>query len=446
MEKLNIEKYFKISNFLKSKNEKDFKLYRQNFYKKDKTYKDREKLAYLFEYYKSENSEENEAEKIIGSIEFFEKLLFIVFFILAFAITFLFYNKEVNVYLYLLSSVFLPLAYLLYLAYRHFSYKFPSKRAEFSFLNELLKKKFKDFKDEHSYVIKTYSVMVFIKTGISYTLGVLLATILIFSVYKVTFYTETTYGANDYIEVIEGKKTNKVEANSNTKENISTGQRKHYSSAYWSRLITIVLFIMIALKIVLYFLARRNNRKTIKQALEKQGKDFFNILKTTVYIGGNKEYKQKDISFYKEKEPKNKISDKNENIENFYILYYQIDENEQDNIQFDIVEENKYLKNKNFYTYSYGLFEQEDEDLNTLEKLDNLVIVYTSPQTIPDESFKEDILRIKNGTKVRNIWIVPLKDEDEKLFLLKKDDKDYAKWEKIIKKIDDVNIRIHFDV
>lgn len=49
-------------------------------------------------------------------------------------------------------------------------------------------------------------------------------------------------------------------------------------------------------------------------------------------------------------------------------------------------------------------------------------------------------------SNVTDIWIVPLKDDNDKLELLRKDDKDYKKWEKVIANIDNNHVRIHFDV
>lgn len=277
--------------------------------------------------------------------------------------------------------------------------------------------------------------MLWIKSAIFYSIGALITTMLIFNFVGVKFYSGNTYGANDY------EKSYQQTQNINlTNNKISTNSlKKDESSAYWSRVITAALIIMIILKIVLYFLARRNNIITIKQALINQGKDFFNILQKNVDIGSNETNNKEDNPF--ENKPQNGLK---QEYNKYYILYYQIDLDEQSKIQFNI-SNHDYLKNKTFNSYSYELFGKEEDDILTLKKLNNLVIVYTSPETIPDERFKKNMMEILESN-VNDIWIIPLKHNMDSLQLLRKDDKDYKKWEKVIANIDNNHVRIHFDV
>ena len=437
--KLNFEQYLKVSEFLNSKNSEDFKNYKKEFYKKNSEYKIGEKLKYLEEYYDGESKKKDESQNILEDIFILKRILIGFALFLGFLLTVLYYEKEVDVGLYIITSVIFPLSYFFYLVYRHFSYKFPDKY-EPSILNKVLKIKFENFKDELSHVLKTYSTMLWIKSAIFYSIGALITTMLIFNLVGVKFYSGNTYGANDYEKSYQQTENINLLDKNLTNNKISTNSlKKDESSAYWSRVITAVLIVMIILKIVLYFLARRKNIKTIKQALINQGEDFFNILEKNVDIGSNETNNKEDNPF--ENKPQSRLE---QEYNKYYILYYQINSDEQSKIQFNI-SNHDYLKNKTFNSYSYGLFGKKEDDILTLKKLNNLVIVYISPETIPDERFKKNMIEILESN-VTDIWIVPLKDDNDKLELLRKDDKDYKKWEKVIANIDNNHVRIHFDV
>lgn len=437
--KLNFEQYLKVSEFLNSKNSEDFKNYKKEFYKKNSEYKIGEKLKYLLEYYDGKSINKDESQNILEDIFILKRILIGFALFLGFLLTVLYYEKEVDVGLYIITSVIFPLSYFFYLVYRHFSYKFP-KKYEPSILNRVLKIKFENFKNELSHVLKTYSTMLWIKSAIFYSIGALITTMLIFNLVGVKFYSGNTYGANDYEKSYQQTENiNLLDKNLTNNKISNNSLKKVESSAYWSRVITAVLIVMIILKIILYFLARRNNIKTIEQALINQGKDFFNILEKNVDIGSNETNNKEDKPF--ENKPQSRLE---QEYNKYYILYYQINSDEQSKIQFNI-SNHDYLKYKTFNSYSYGLFGKKEDDILTLKKLNNLVIVYISPETIPDERFKKNMIEILESN-VTDIWIVPLKDDNDKLELLRKDDKDYKKWEKVIANIDNNHVRIHFDV
>lgn len=433
MTKLNLKQYFDISNFLKNKTDKDFKEFKTEFLKED--YNDDKKLYYLKKYYKPEDKK---TDNIFETILLIEGGVLLFSFLIGFVFTFLFYDKEINIKLYAITSICFPLLYFVYLLFRNYTYKFPTK-AEQSVLNLLLKKKFRNFDEGHSHVIKIHSILLWMKIAISYTIGVFVATMIIFSVYSVTFYSGTTYGANDYnVSYQSTSDTNK----SNSSVQIAVAeQNKHHSSAYWSKIITYVLAIMIVLKLIIYLFARKNNILTMEQALINQGKDLFDVLKTNTEIGLSEECNKVELINEYEK---HNISEKQEKIDSkdYYILYYQISPDIQSKIKYNISNEDN-LKDKTFSSYSYGLFDKDEDDIQTLEKLNNLVVVYTSAETIPDEAFKRNMQDILKS--VTDIWIVPLKDDNNELNLLEKEDKDYNKWEKVIKNINNNHIRIHFD-
>lgn len=443
--KLDFEQYLKVSEFLNNKNSEDFKNYKKEFYKKNSEYNSKDELKYLLEYYDRESINKDESQNILQIMIILKRILIGFAFSLGLILTVLYYDndKKVDIGLYSITSVIFPLLYFLYLAYIHFSYKFPKKN-EPSILNLFLKNKFENFKDELSHVLKTYSTMLWIKSVIYYSIGALITTMLVFKLAGVTFYSGTAYGANDYEKSNQQiEKIISLDKNLTNNKISNNSPKKDESSAYWSRVITAVLIIMIILKIVLYFLARRNNIKTIKQALVNQGEDFFNILKTNADIGLSVDDNE-DILLTNQAQNKLNIEEKR-SLKKYYILYYEINPEDQSKIQYNISNEEN-LKNKEFSSYSYCLLKKVKDDINTLKELSNLVIIYTSPETIPDETFKENIIEILTKTQTNDIWIIPLKDEFGKLQLLRKNDKDYNKWDDMIKNINNNHIRIHFDI
>ncbi len=443
--KLDFEQYLKVSEFLNNKKSEDFKNYKKEFYKKNSEYNSKDELKYLLEYYDRESINKDESQNILQIMIILKRILIGFAFSLGLILTVLYYDndKKVDIGLYSITSVIFPLLYFLYLAYIHFSYKFPKKN-EPSILNLFLKNKFENFKDELSHVLKTYSTMLWIKSVIYYSIGALITTMLVFKLAGVTFYSGTAYGANDYEKSNQQiEKIISLDKNLTNNKISNNSPKKDESSAYWSRVITAVLIIMIILKIVLYFLARRNNIKTIKQALVNQGEDFFNILKTNADIGLSVDDNE-DILLTNQAQNKLNIEEKR-SLKKYYILYYEINPEDQSKIQYNISNEEN-LKNKEFSSYSYCLLKKVKDDINTLKELSNLVIIYTSPETIPDETFKENIIEILTKTQTNDIWIIPLKDEFGKLQLLRKNDKDYNKWDDMIKNINNNHIRIHFDI
>lgn len=443
--KLDFEQYLKVSEFLNNKNSEDFKNYKKEFYKNNSKYNSKDKLKYLLDYYKSKSIKKDESQNILQIMIILKRILIGFAFSLGLILTVLYYDndKKVDIGLYSITSVIFPLLYFFYLAYIHFSYKFPTKN-EPSILNLFLKNKFDNFKDELSHVLKTYSTMLWIKSVIYYSIGALITTMLVFKLAGVTFYSGTAYGANDYEKSNQQiEKIISLDKNLTNNKISNNSPKKDESSAYWSRVITAVLIIMIILKIVLYFLARRNNIKTIKEALVNQGEDFFNILKTSADIGLSVDDNE-DILLTNQAQNKLNIEEKR-SLKKYYILYYEINPEDQSKIQYNISNEEN-LKNKEFSSYSYCLLKKVKDDINTLKELSNLVIIYTSPETIPDETFKENIIEILTKTQTNDIWIIPLKDEFGKLQLLRKNDKDYNKWDDMIKNINNNHIRIHFDI
>jgi hypothetical protein len=439
--KFNIEIYLNISEFLKTKTQNDFQNHKKEFYKNHKKFDEKKRLNYLLEYYDYEKKDENN-NKEYSSIHTFiliKKFLPLIFLLLGFFITWFWFDKdEINLKIYFLVSIIPPFIILFYAIYKQF---FSNNKSDLSFLIYLLKKiNFQNFEfnKDFLYVIKISKLFIWI--AIWYEIGILIATITIFSVFSVTFYSGTTYGANDY------QITRNINVSST--KNIKTEKKyTQYSSAFWSKIITFLLIIMIFSKLLLYFLVQKKSIKIIKEALINSGDEFFYVLKNNVYIGQSEknikiEKQNLDTTEIKKVQKKELTKD---DINHYDVLYYQIDLEEQSKINFNLSNEES-LKNKTFSSYAYRLFGKKEEDNIILKKLKNLVIIYTSPQTIPDEQFKRNMLEILNLDNVHYIWIIPLKDENNRFSLIKKDDKDYAKWDKIIKKINDKNIRIYSEL
>lgn len=440
--KIGIEKYFEISDFLSSKTKHDFQTYKHLLNKEQTSFDEEDPLKALENYYESEHSSKHRP-KIFETILSVQKTVVVLAFLIGFGVNFIHWGDRVNIVYYGFFSLFLPLAYLLYLLVLHFRYNFPSK-VENSLLQRYLQKRFKEYSMEHSHVIKTYSTMIFVQLGIAYFLGILLSTVLVFSATNVTFYSGSTYKANDWGKTVltPSKTAEKNDSNTSAPDTKASLPYTYYSSALLSRIITAALALMLFMKIVLYFLAKRNNEKTIRQALLKQAESFFTALKTDAQIG-----------FYTPNETTRKTakSSKTEKKQTFFktysIMYYEIDPEDAQKIQTDIADD-EILKNKERKgEYFFALLDNEEEDEEILQKLEGLVLLYPSAETLPDEAFKRKMLDIlRRGRYVTNIWIVPLKDEEDRFRALKKNDKDYKKWESLVAGIGHKNIRIYYDL
>jgi len=407
MANITIKDYFTLSEILKNQDNKTIQDYQKSInyqYNKD------EKLKELYKFYDNFKDKQSFNINLFEKLNNIKKILLTIIFLISFFITYNYFDNEINIKTYLLFSVALPLIYSLFTLIKITRYKYPQKD-ETSFLNTFIKKISSNFENKHNHILKTYSIVMFVEIGISYAVGILVATMIIFWSHSITFYSETSYSStNTTIEKIQTKK-----------------DRVIVSKSYWSKLITLLIFLVISLKIVLRYFANKVLQKTINNSLEEQAQLFFDVMQTNTNIYKNSIDKEDNTvnkqEFYIQIE-KNQSSI-------YHKLYYEIEFEDAKNIEF----KDDTLKEKSFKEYSFALFDRDDEDEEVLQELSNLVLIFTSPESLADETFKNYIQQMLQNPNIVQIWILPLVQQENKLILSKKGDEKYFDYKKKIEKM-----------
>jgi len=399
---ISIKKYFDISSFLETKQRRDFIKYQKSL----ENYDDKKRVEELLTFYKASQEKEHDSN-LFESLLFMKKSLLIILFIMTFVVSYNFFDREINIKTYLLFSVGLPLLYTLFALIQIIKYKYPQKD-EKSYLNSFMKKIFAKIDNRHNHVLKTYSLLTLVDIGISYALGLLSATVIIFWAHAITFYFEGSYDANDTLQTTQ---INRVIE----------------SSSYYAELITLLIIVVIALKLLLRYFALKRVNKTILNALEEQGEMFFEIMKKNIHISQN-QFQQKEVISKESKVLRDKGSMHNVD---YVKLYYEMELNLAKNIEFY----DERLKDKSFKEYAFALFDKEEEDEKILDELENLVLLFTSPESLADETFKVYISDILETSRVEEIWVLPLEEDNGKYVLSHKDNAKYSDWKEKIENI-----------
>jgi hypothetical protein len=274
-----------------------------------------------------------------------------------------------------------------------------------------MKKIFSKIDNRHNHVLKTYSLLTLVDIGISYAVGILVATVIIFWAHSITFYTESSYDANDTFQTLQTTEKNRVIE----------------SKSYYSELITGLIVIVIFLKLLLRYFALKRVKKTIFNSLEEQGELFFEVMKKNIEITENHSEHKQLIS----KEDKSLRESKSVENLDYIKLYYEMELDLAKNIEFY----DDKLEGKSFDEYAFALFDKEEEDEKILEELQNLVLIFTSPESLADETFRVYISEILQNSHVEEIWILPLVQSDGKYILADKSDEKYPDWRDKIENI-----------
>lgn len=429
MQNITLEKYFNISEILGRKTKEDFEKYRDKLHSEKHEYNKNDKIKELLKY--TAQYKENQTSEVFEYLANIKYILLITT-VFTFIVTYLFFDRDININEYLIFSVLLPFAYFIWLAYSYSQYR-RGVKVEQSIVSNILKRKFntEDF-DKHSQPLKTYSLLVLCKIGIAYSLGVFLSTFIMFNVHSITFYTASTYQAEettDNIEVpnnVKGADTNKT-----IKIIKSNSGREIMPQQSGSILITILIIVVIVLKLIIWFFANRNLNQSINDSLLLQGNVFFNVMEQNVVV--KQKTSQENTSPKKVVNTNNNTLDNNFSLLDYYVLYYQIDLNVRDKIDFDFSNDIE-LNNKTSESFSFAIFDKEDEDENVISKLGNLVLIFTSPESSTDNTFKDDIKLILKQEKIKQIWILPLVESNNSYCLAQKGDDKYDEWQKQINK------------
>jgi len=416
MTNMTIENYFNISKILKTKKLKDFQAYQK---KVNYTYNKDEKFNELNKFYKDVNDKNSSYDTIFKQLNSIRKLVLIVIFLITFLFTYNYFTTEINVKTYLLFSVALPLLYSVFALTKVITYKYPQKY-EVSFLNSFLKRISSSFDKKHNHIIKTYSIVLLIEMGISYALAILVATMIIFWSQSITFYSQTTYNAKSHVKDLINKQDRVIE-----------------SKSFYSKVITIAILFVIFLKIILRYFAIKIMNKTILNSLEEQAKIFFDLMQQNTLIYKKEIPKEKSFT----KIEKNSLKIVNNSFSDiYYKLYYEIDFDEIKKIVFN----DDTLDKKTLKEYSFALFDQEDEDDKVLSSLQNLILIFASPESLADETFRGYIKQMLQKDNIVQIWILPLVRDNDNYILAQKGDSKYLDWkDKIENIIDDDRVSLY---
>ena len=415
MYKLDLKNYFTISKFLshfekRNTNECDVEL----------TYADPlENIAKLYEQCRKEKDRHSSLYEFIKHSH--TLVLWFVFIAVMF-FSFVGIQKSVNIKIYLVFGLLMPFVYLLYVAWQTLFYKFPNK--EENSLMAFFAKRYDEFDNRDSHVLKTFTTLLFVEVGIVYTFGILLSTVFIFWAYSVEFYSESSYAFLDPIKLWFGA----------TNDSGHTVLPQHF----FAIAITLSIVALLILKTFVWFLAKRNLQKAMKQALLQKAQTLLQKFSQSVKIEVSSNVSKTTESFEAQKSRVQNID-----RSRYDLLFYQF-EGDEKVVEILELQNDADLENLNAAYHSFALYGAEQEDNKTLEELQNLVIVVASAQTLPDNTFKGDMLSILETNRVRQIWVIPLVEKDGVVQKAYKGDYLYEEWQKQINEtINDYRIRLY---
>ncbi len=415
MYKLDFKEYFCISKFLARFEQQD-----ANIFNVKLPYTDPIKniVALSIKYGEDEDGD----SRLYEFLRHTKTIVLFLVFITVIAFSFLSIQKSINIKIYLVFGLIVPFIYLLYIAWKTLFYKFPNK--EESSLVTFFAKKYADYDKRDTHVFKTFTTLFLVEIGVVYTFSIFLSTIFIFWAYSIKFYTESSYALFDPLKVWFGI----------TSSHGNTLLPQHF----FAIAITLSIFSLLVLKGFIWFFAKRNFQKAMRQASIQKAQTLLQKFSHSVAIQISSEGEKTVENFEIKK-------DKVQNIDcaEYDLLFYQFEFNKKVITTLEL-QNDRDLSSLNAKYYSFALFGEEEQDKKTLEKLQNLVIVATSAQTLPDNTFKCDMLTILKTNKVRQIWVIPLVEKDGILQKAYKGDYLYEEWQKQINDtIGDYRIRLY---
>ncbi|SFV54881.1 hypothetical protein MNB_SM-6-1340 [hydrothermal vent metagenome] len=357
--------------------------------------------------------------------EFFKHtrtILLSLIFTIVMLFSFISIQKSINIKIYLVFGIIIPFLYLLYVAWQTLFYKFPNK--EESSLVAFFAKKYPQYDRRDTHIFKTFTTLLFVEMGIVYTFSILLSTIFIFWAYSIEFYSESSYAFLDPVKIWFGV----------TNGSGHTILPQHF----FAIAITLSIIILLLLKSFIWLLAKKNLQKAMNQALLQKAQTLLQQLSQSVEIQVSNNTKNTIENFETQTKAEQQID-----RSHYDLLFYQFTFNEKI-VNILELQNDSDLSNLQAEYYSFALYGEEQEDDKTIKKLQNLVIVVTSPQTLPDNTFKDDMLAMLETNRVRQIWIIPLVEKDGIFQKAYKGDYLYEEWQKQINEtIGDYRIRLY---
>jgi len=425
---MDIRTYFALANsFLeaKQKNYNDFVRYIHN---NDLSFHSAKELAQEFFLFLKQ-----EDYPLINSIQTNSKIFIGISFLIGFLLGVIFFQKTININLFLIISVVLPLFFMIFSGFRIVLYRFPLKK-ESLFFERFLPKGL-NIQDEDTHVLKVYSFLVLQKAAIGYALGILLSTMFLFFVNQVDFNYDNTYNLSEVFEqqIIDFFSILWSWVSPELVPDISNIQ--HQRSTFAIFMLLSILLWNIFPRILLLFIAYQKYLKAIDNALEVKTKELRTILENSVAFISQPKHTPMVQNMQKSQ---NRCKELHGRV--VYKLFYEMEP-----LEIDL--NDKALEGKierSFAVATFDMDEQEEEKI--IHQLENLVIIFPSPQTLPDESFKSFVKRILQNSHVIQIWIAVTIEQDHEIKLALKTDPYYDEWRYQINEVlDDLRIRLYHE-
>ena len=425
---MDIRTYFEIADTFLHVNKKDYKDFAKYIRKNKLKYTSVEELAKNFHHFFTHTS-----HTYFTQIETYSKIIVFCGFVTGFLLGIFCFKETININLFLLVSIVFPFVLMLFSGFRILSYRFPVKK-EKTFLERFLPKEF-ELQSEDTHLLKTYLFIVFQKTAIGYALGIVFSTIFLFFVNKVDFNYDNTYNLSVEFEqkIIDFFAFGWSHIAPVFVPHLEHIEQNRSGFAFF--ILLSILFWNILPRFLLLLVAYKKYNRSLKNAFEVKTKELVMFLQNSVRVEGNSA-----SSIPKFKETQQKTADSCLDIETVFLLFYEMPPCE---IELDekIVQEKP---KKSFAVAAFDMDEAEEQKI--IDTLSNLVIIFPSPQTLPDESFKSFVKKILQNPEVTQIWVVVTTEEEDSLKVALKTDKNYNEWHyQINEVIDDLRVRLYHE-
>lgn len=442
MKKISLEKYFDIYSFLDQKSNEDFENYRKEIHGSKGGFGSKD-IEEIVKYYEKEKNNSHDQPSQYHVLVAIKKALVLLSAIVGILVGFILTSSSLNINVFLLFSIGFPFLFILFSIYKFLSYKKPNKPEPSFFTEEfIIKKIIKPYFDNsyeaddgHNHVYYAYMIQFLQFMSIAYLLGVLVSSVIIFAFIYVPFHYNSTYNITPeaqsiIVSIISFPWSGWLPIAVPNYELISqTGGfeeiKEQAKNGAWAGFITMAMFFWVILpRLVLYLLATRRLNDRINQALKNKAQDLLEIISQKTDISYqpvnqlDKQTNQKSIDT-KNEESLNTLS-----LKDYYILCYQHDLQECAEA-IEALKKKTIFDNKSCEAYSFSLFKQEDKDIETLKKIGNKIVIIPSPQSIPDETFLDEIKKIFELEFVKEILVVPLDDSYSELPELNQRYQDY---------------------
>jgi len=425
---MDIKTYFEIVDTFLHVNKKEYKSFADTVYKNKIQFTSLEDIAKKFYHFIHKTS-----TSLFFQIETYSKIIVFSAFGIGFLLGMVFFQKTININLFLIISIIFPFVLMLFGSYRILAYRFPIKK-EKTFLERFLPKEF-ELAAEDTHLLKTYLFVVFQKMAIAYAFGILLSTMFLFFVNQVDFNYDNTYNLSvafeqkivDFFAVVWDWALPEFVPKLDDLE-----QNRGVFAVFI--LLSILVWNLLP-RFLLLMVAYKKYNRALHNALEIKTKELILVLESSVQVDTKASYKRPSINDAQKKKEKMPL-----HIETVYKLFYEMQ-------PCDIILDDKVLLDKPQKSFAVATFDMdENEEQKIIDELKNLVIVFPSAQTLPDESFKSFIKKILQNKNVLQIWIVVTIEKENSIKVALKTDKNYNEWRYQINEIiDDLRVRLYHE-